>query len=470
MRNRVKNIHFVGVGGSGMSGIAEVLVNLKYNVSGSDIADGPVPARLRKVGINVVIGHHLDNIAGSDVVVVSSAIDETNPEVSGAIEAGIPVIPRAEMLGELMRFQQGIAVAGTHGKTTTTSLVSAILIAEGLDPTFVVGGLINSAGVNAKLGKGEYLVAEADESDASFLNLKPEMAIVTNIDEDHMVTYEGSLATLKKTFVTFLQNLPFYGLAVLCEDDENVRAIRDQIHKPMVSYGFDENSDYRAYGLAQSATTMTFNVARPNRDNDIAIELSIPGAHNVLNATAAIAIASHLGVSDNAIIQGLRDFQGVGRRFQIFGDVQLNDKNITLVDDYAHHPVELDATLSAARGCWPDRRLVAVFQPHRYSRTNDLFDDFVQVLAEQQDLLVCEVYPAGEQPISSADGKALCQAIRVRGTSNPIFVADVDELKSILAPVVQEGDVILTMGAGSIGKAARNLFDQLSLGGRHERL
>lgn len=460
MRNRVKNIHFVGVGGSGMSGIAEVLVNLKYQVSGSDINDGPVTQRLRDAGIKVVIGHHINNIDGSDVVVVSTAIDKTNPEVAGAIDAGIPVIPRAEMLGELMRFQQGIAVAGTHGKTTTTSLVSAILIAAGLDPTFVVGGLINSAGVNAKLGSGDYLVAEADESDASFLNLKPEMAIVTNIDEDHMVTYEGDLGTLKKTFVTFLQNLPFYGLAVLCEDDENVRSIRDQIHKPMLSYGLSEASDYRAYNLEQSATRMSFNVARPNRENDLQVELSIPGTHNVLNATAAIAIASHLDVSDEAIVNGLRDFQGVGRRFEILGELEINGKRVTLVDDYAHHPVELAATLSAARGCWQDRRLVAVFQPHRYSRTYDLFDDFVTVLAEQQDLLLCEVYPAGEQPISGATGKSLCQAIRVRGASNPIFVADIDELSAVLSPVVQDGDVILAMGAGSIGKAIRQLQEQ----------
>ncbi len=464
MRNRVKNIHFVGVGGSGMSGIAEVLVNLNYKVSGSDIADGPVPARLRKAGVRVVIGHNVDNISDCDVVVVSSAIDASNPEVSGALEAGIPVIPRAEMLGELMRFQQGIAVAGTHGKTTTTSLVSAILIAAEMDPTFVVGGLINGAGVNAKLGKGEYLVAEADESDASFLNLKPEMAIVTNIDEDHMVTYEGSLDNLKKTFVTFLQNLPFYGLAVLCEDDENVSSIRDQIHKPMVSYGLSQESDYHAYDLEQDATRMTFKVARPNRENDIGIELSIPGAHNVLNATAAIAIASHLGVADEAIVNGLKTFQGVGRRFQIFGDVNFNGKQVTLVDDYAHHPVELEATLSAARGCWTDRRLIVVFQPHRYSRTFDLFDDFVQALTDQQDLLISEVYPAGEQPISSADGKALCQAIRVRGTSSPIFVSDLDDLESVLAPIVQDGDVILTMGAGSIGKAARQLFESLDGG------
>jgi len=398
--------------------------------------------------------------------VVSTAIDKTNPEVSGAIDAGIPVIPRAEMLGELMRFQQGIAVAGTHGKTTTTSLVSAILIAGGLDPTFVVGGLINSAGVNAKLGQGDYLVAEADESDASFLNLKPEMAIVTNIDEDHMLTYEGDLGTLKKTFVTFLQNLPFYGLAVLCQDDENVLSIRDQIHKPIVSYGLSDDSDYRAYDLIQSGQKMAFKVARPNRASDIDVELSIPGEHNVLNATAAIAIASHLGVSDQAIENGLREFQGVGRRFQVLGDAKLNGKTITVVDDYAHHPVELKATLTAARGCWQDRRLVAVFQPHRYSRTYDLFDDFVTVLSEQQDLLLCDVYPAGEQPISGATGQALSQAIRVRGASNPVFVADVDELANVLAPIVQDGDVVLAMGAGSIGKAIKQFYQEFALEGR----
>jgi len=468
MRNRVKNIHFVGVGGSGMSGIAEVLVNLNYSVSGSDINDGPVTQRLRDAGIEVVIGHHLDNIKNSDVVVVSSAIDQANPEVAGAIEAGIPVIPRAEMLGELMRFQQGIAVAGTHGKTTTTSLVSAILIAGGLDPTFVVGGLINSAGVNAKLGAGEYLVAEADESDASFLNLKPEMAVVTNIDEDHMVTYQGDLATLKKTFIAFLQNLPFYGLAVLCEDDENVRSIRDQIHKPMVSYGLSELADYRAYDLTQNHTTMKFKLARPNNQSDLDVELALPGEHNVLNATAAIAIASHLGVSDQAIVQGLREFQGIGRRFQIFGDALINNKSVTMVDDYAHHPVELAATLSAAKGSWPERRLIAVFQPHRYSRTSDLFDDFVQVLAEQQNVLLCEVYPAGEEPISGASGKSLCQAIRVRGSSNPIFVSDLGDLQSLLTPIVEDGDVILTMGAGSIGKASKALYQSLTAGGSHD--
>lgn len=464
MRKRVKNIHFVGVGGSGMSGIAEVLVNLKYTVSGSDISDSPVTGRLRDAGVSVIIGHHIDNIKNSDVVVVSSAIDETNPEVSGAIANGIPVIPRAEMLGELMRFQHGIAVAGTHGKTTTTSLVAAILIAGGLDPTFVVGGLINSAGVNAKLGAGEYLVAEADESDASFLNLKPEMAVVTNIDEDHMVTYQGDLGTLKKTFVAFLQNLPFYGLAVLCEDDQNVQSIRDQIHKPVLSYGFADSSDFRAYDVSQSGTRMSFMVARPNNKKDLSVELAIPGDHNVLNALAAIAIASHLDVDDAAIVSGLSEFQGIGRRFQIFGDVAFEGKSVTMVDDYAHHPVELNATLSAARGCWTDRRIIAVFQPHRYSRTYDLFDDFVQVLAEQQDLLLCEVYPAGEQPISGATAQSLCQAIRIRGTSTPIFVQNLEDLQSILAPIVEDGDVILTMGAGSIGKAAKQLFNDLSEG------
>jgi len=459
MRNRVKNIHFVGIGGSGMSGIAEVLVNLGYHVSGSDISESAVTSRLRKAGAKLMIGHRSDNIKTADVVVVSSAIDANNPEVSGAISANIPVIPRAEMLGELMRFQQGIAVAGTHGKTTTTSLVSAILVAANMDPTFVVGGLINSAGANAKLGKGDYLVAEADESDASFLNLKPEMAVVTNIDEDHMVTYQGELEELKKTFVTFLQNLPFYGLAVLCIDDVNVQAIRDRIHKPVLTYGVSEEAEFRAYGLEQSAARMQFKVARVGYQTDLAVDLALPGVHNALNATAAIAIASHLGISDAAIQQGLREFQGVGRRFQIFGDVEIGNSNVTMVDDYAHHPVELNATLTAARACWPGRRLVAVFQPHRYSRTNDLFDDFVAALADQTDLLICEVYPAGEEPISGATGQSLCQAIRVRGASHPIFVPNVEELEKVLTPIINDGDVLLTMGAGSIGKASKQLFE-----------
>ncbi len=466
MRNRVNKIHFVGVGGSGMSGIAEVLVNLNYQVSGSDIAEGAVTQRLRQAGIEVVIGHDVKNIDGCDVVVVSSAIDQSNPEVSGALELGVPVIPRAEMLGELMRFQTGIAVAGTHGKTTTTSLVAAILIAADLDPTFVVGGLINSAGANAKLGTGEYLVAEADESDASFLNLKPEMAIVTNIDEDHMVTYQGELETLKKTFIAFLQNLPFYGLAVICADDENVQSIRHEIHKPVVTYGESDEADFRAHNLQQSGNNMSFSVSRPDQTNDLEVVLAMPGKHNVLNATAAVVIATHLGVSDQAIMQGLQGFQGIGRRFQIFGDVEINGCSVTVVDDYAHHPVELAATLSAAEGCWPNRRLITVFQPHRYSRTSDLFDDFVQVLAQRNNLLVCEVYPAGEDAISGASGGAICQAIRIRGTSNPIFVPQVEELQDVLTPLVQDGDVILTMGAGSIGKASQNLFASLNVGAK----
>lgn len=462
MRDRVRNIHFVGIGGSGMSGIAEVLANLNYQVSGSDIAEGAAMARLRKAGINVMIGHHVDNIANSDVVVVSSAIDAENAEVKAALQVGIPVIPRAEMLGELMRFQKGIAVAGTHGKTTTTSLIAAVLVAEGLDPTFVVGGLINSAGANAKLGKGDYLVAEADESDASFLNLKPEMAVVTNIDKDHMSTYQGDLSVLKKTFITFLQNLPFYGLAVLCSDDLNVRAVREQIHKPVTTYGLDDSADFVVENLTQVERHTHFTVKRPKGLASLEVELAIPGQHNALNATAAIAIATHLGVSDHAILQGLKEFQGVGRRFEVLGDVALNGKQITLVDDYAHHPVELAATLQAANACWPDRRLVVVFQPHRYSRTNDLFDDFVEALSDQAHLIVGEVYPAGETVISAATGQALCQAIRVRGTTNPIFISNLDELETTLVPLVEQGDVVLTMGAGSIGRVVNELHDKLA--------
>lgn len=465
MKNRVNKVHFIGIGGSGMSGIAEVLINLGYAVSGSDIADGPDAQRLRRAGAEVMIGHHASNIENTDVVVVSSAIDESNPEIISAKSLGVPVIPRAEMLGELMRFQQGIAVAGTHGKTTTTSLVASILVAAGMDPTFVVGGLINSAGVNAKLGRGDYLVAEADESDASFLNLKPEMAVVTNIDEDHMNTYHGDLEELKKTFVTFLQNLPFYGLAVLCTDNENILSIRDRVHKPVVSYGLNDEADYRISNLQQEGARTRFTINRKIKKDAVEVDLALPGVHNALNATAAVAIASHLGVSNEAIQQGLSDFEGVGRRFEILGDVTFNGKDITLVDDYAHHPVELDATLKAARKCWPQRRLVAVFQPHRYSRTNDLFDDFVAVLADQADLIISEVYPAGEEPITGATGQSLCQAIRVRGSTNPIFLSQIENLQSVLEPYVMQGDVVLTMGAGTIGKVAKSFYGDVKAGG-----
>ena len=460
----MRKIHFVGVGGSGMSGIAEVLVNLGYEVSGSDIAVSPTIERLKKAGVKISIGHKEENIESCDVVVVSTAIDESNAEVKMALQTGIPVIPRAEMLGELMRFQKGIAIAGTHGKTTTTSLVSAVLIADGMDPTFVVGGQVNSAGANAKLGKGEYLVAEADESDASFLNLKPEMAVVTNIDADHMSTYKGDFSVLKQTFIAFLQNLPFYGLAVLCIDDENVQAIRADIHKPVMTYGLADQADFRAFNIEQKGLFMHFDVLRPNIDKPLHIELALPGVHNVLNALSAIAIAHHLEVSDKAVVKALKEFQGIGRRFQILGDIDVKGGKALLVDDYAHHPVELNATLSAATGCWPERRLVVVFQPHRYSRTRDLFDDFVYVLADYENLVICDVYPAGEEEISGAGGSDLCRAIRARGTAEPIFVPDAEELASVLAPVLKPDDVVITLGAGSIGRISRE-FHQQTYGG-----
>jgi UDP-N-acetylmuramate--alanine ligase len=457
MRNRVNKIYFVGIGGSGMSGIAEVLANLGYEVSGSDLQEGPVIDRLRAAGVTVHKSHDASQLKDSDVVVVSSAITADNPEVLGAQELRIPVIPRAEMLGELMRFQKGIAVGGTHGKTTTTSLIAALLAAGGLDPTFVVGGQVNSVRTNARLGTGEYLVAEADESDASFLNLKPEMAIVTNIDADHMETYGGDFDKLKRTFIAFLQGLPFYGVAILCFDDADIRSIAGEVRKPLVTYGTSEDCDIRVSDIAHSGLGMVFHVSRPGRGRDLDIELALPGHHNVLNALAAIAVATHLGVSDDAIVKGLRDFEGIGRRFQLLGEVAVPGGNISLVDDYAHHPRELDATLSAARGCWPDRRLVVVFQPHRYTRTRDLFDDFAQVLSECDSLLVTEVYPAGEQPISGADGRALCRAIRARGRTDPVFVENVDELAAFLPPMLKDGDVVLTLGAGSIGRVSQDL-------------
>ena len=460
MRNIVKNIHFVGVGGSGMSGIAEVIVNLDFNVSGSDIQRSPVIERIEAAGINVFIGHDASNVDGADVVVVSTAIDPNNAEVAAALEAGIPVIPRAEMLGELMRFQKGIAVAGTHGKTTTTSLVSAILQSGGLDPTFVVGGLVNSANANARLGRGEYLVAEADESDASFLNLQPDIVVVTNIDADHMATYDGDFGKLTDTFVAFIKNIPFYGLAVLCEDDANVRAIKADIHKPILSYGFSESADIKASNLRQNGSHMRFDVLLKGEQEIRDIELAMPGKHNVLNALAAITIAHHLEVGVDAIRDALKQFAGIGRRFQNLGDVKIGNSVVTMVDDYAHHPRELNATLGAARGCWSDRRLITVFQPHRYSRTQELFDDFVNELSDCQNLIICDVYPAGEAEIVGADGRALCRAIRQRGKIDPVFVPSIESLGTTLEGVLQEGDVVLTLGAGSIGKAAADLAIQ----------
>lgn len=457
MRDHVKRIHFIGIGGSGMSGIAEVLLNLGFEVSGSDQVASSVTDHLNNSGIKVNIGHDADLIRDCDVVVVSSAINSGNAEVLAALSARIPVIPRAEMLGELMRFQKGIAVAGTHGKTTTTSLVASVLAKGGLDPTFVVGGLVNSAGRNAMLGKGKYLVAEADESDASFLHLQPRIAVVTNIDTDHMDTYNGDFETLKQTFVDFLQNLPFYGLAVLCMDDPNVRSIIAAVRKPKLTYGTHPDADVRIKSLVQEGLRMRFEVERKGSMKPLQIELALPGEHNARNALAAIAIGTQLGVSDSNIAAALKNFAGIGRRFHVRGNMNCAGGTALLVDDYAHHPREVAATLDAARGAWPQRRLVVVFQPHRFSRTRDMLDDFSQVLAEQDPLLITEVYAAGETPISGADGRGLCRAIRARGRVVPVFVSSLDQLREILSTIVRDGDVVLTLGAGDIGRASQSL-------------
>ncbi len=460
MRDHVRRIHFIGVGGSGMSGIAEVLTNLGYQVSGSDLSISPVTDHLISNGIDVTIGHDAGLVGDCDVVVVSSAINGNNPEVLAAMEARIPVIPRAEMLGEIMRFRKGIAVAGTHGKTTTTSMVASVLVAGGLDPTYVVGGLVNSAGRNAVLGKGEYLVAEADESDASFLHLQPEIAVVTNIDYDHMETYGGDFDKLKQIFIDFLGNLPFYGLAVLCMDDPNVNSIVADVRKPILTYGTHPEADVRCDNIVQDGLCMHFEVMRKGCKKPLGIELPLPGVHNVCNSMAAIAIATELGVSDDNIVTALREFAGIGRRFDVRGELRLSKGgSALLVDDYGHHPREIEVTLQAARNAWPERRLVVVFQPHRYSRTRELMDDFSLVLCTQDPLLVTEVYAAGEAQISSADGRALCRAIRARGRVDPVFVAALDTLAESLSAIVCDGDVVLTLGAGDIGRVSRALVD-----------
>ena len=453
----IERIHFVGIGGTGMSGIAEVLSNLGYKVSGSDIKESAVTQRLADLGISIVIGHKRENITQVDLVVASTAIDRSNEEVDEAYRLRIPVIPRAEMLAELMRFRFGIAVAGTHGKTTTTSLTASILAEGGLDPTFVIGGRLNSAGTNAKLGLGNYLVAEADESDASFLYLQPMMAIVTNIDQDHMETYQGNFQRLKDTFIEFLHHLPFYGLAVMCLDDEGVRDILPQLSKPIVTYGVHEDADVRATDIQQQGMHTHFTVLRKGDYPPLRVTLNMPGWHNMLNSLAAIAVASKLSVADSAIIKSLGAFKGVGRRFQLQGDVAIGDGKLTLVDDYGHHPREIAATLEALKQAWPDRRSVIVFQPHRYTRTRDLFEDFAHVLSGVAVLILMEVYSAGEAPIAGADGRALSRAIRLRGQVEPIFVEDWQELPSILASVVKADDVILTMGAGNVGQIASQL-------------
>jgi len=456
MKHKVKNIHFVGIGGAGMSGIAEVLINLDFKVSGSDLNQNAVTKRLQDFGAVVYQGHAAENVNQADVVVVSSAVNEENPEVKNARQRHIPVVPRALMLAELMRFKQGIAVAGTHGKTTTTSLIASILAEAGMDPTFVIGGKLEAANANAKLGTGEYIVAEADESDASFLHLTPVLAVVTNIDQDHMDTYEHSFDKLKSAFVEFLQQLPFWGMAVVCIDDDNIREILPRITKPVMTYGVSEDANIRAKNIRADHGKMHFTAVRVNGvTTELDITLNLPGHHYVLNALAAIAIASELNVPDFAIIKALKEFKGVGRRFEKYGEVAAKTGGtFTLIDDYGHHPVEMQAVISAAREAYPNRRLLMAFQPHRYTRTRDCFEDFVRVLSNVDAALITEVYSAGEQAIIAADTRSLIRAIRVVGKVEPVFVETTDELPSAILQMAQQNDVVIVMGAGSIGQVA----------------
>lgn len=457
---RVQRVHFVGIGGAGMSGIAELMANLGYTVSGSDLHDGSVVRRLREQNIEVMVGHAAANVEGVDVVVTSTAVAGDNPEVQYAKANLIPVVPRAEMLAELMRFRYGIAVAGTHGKTTTTSLIASVLEEAGLDPTFIIGGRLNSAGANAGLGSSPYLVAEADESDASFLYLQPTIAIVTNIDADHMETYEGDFDKLRGTFVKFLHHLPFYGLAIVCIDDPVVAGLLPEIGRPVRTYGFSEEADLRITQLKQEGTVTRFTTVERTENGNLEydITLNMPGRHNVLNAMAAVAVARELDVPPAAITAGLSGFAGVGRRYSLLGQLSLPaGGSVELVDDYAHHPRELSATFAATKAAWPERRIVAVFQPHRYSRTRDLFDEFCDVLGAPDLLLITEVYAAGEQPVVGADGRALCKGLRSRGRADPVFLPDLAQLNEVLNTQLQDGDVLLLLGAGSIGRAAKTL-------------
>lgn len=458
---RVRRVHFVGIGGVGMSGIAEVMNTIGYKVSGSDVSEGAAIEKLKAAGVKVYKGHAAEHVRDVDVVVTSSAIPADNPEIRVARVNMIPVVPRAEMLAELMRFSNGIAVAGTHGKTTTTSLIASILAEGGLDPTYVIGGKLNSSASNAKLGSGQYLVAEADESDASFLYLQPMLAVVTNVDADHLSTYGGDFNRLRDTFVEFLHHLPFYGMAIVCVDDENARKLLPRITRPVIRYGIEQDADICASNIKTVGLQSTFDVMLHDSDARMTITLNLPGRHNVLNALAAIAVAYELGVETTAIKTALKNFAGIGRRMQMYGDIGISGGRITLVDDYGHHPTEVAATLQAVRSSWPDRRLVVVFQPHRYSRTHDLFEDFTTALADVDVLLVSEVYAAGEQPIVGADARSLCAAIRQRGKVNPIFVEDIDDVAGELASVLHDGDVLLTLGAGSIGRVASELPQKL---------
>ena len=464
MKHAIRHIHFVGIGGSGMSGIAEVLFNLGYVISGSDLADSVTSRRLAKLGIETYVGHSASHVSGADAVVTSTAVQADNPEVLAAREKRIPVVPRALMLAELMRLKQGIAIAGTHGKTTTTSLVASVLAEAGLDPTFVIGGRLNSAGANARLGQGDYIVVEADESDASFLNLLPVMAVVTNIDADHMETYGHDFGRLKQAFVDFLHRMPFYGTAILCTDDAAVLEIVPQVTCPITSYGFNESAQVRATDVQAVGGQMHFTVQRRNGVvlPDLGVVLNLPGRHNVLNALSAIAVAVELNVPDAALLRALAEFKGVGRRFQSYGELPVRQGgSFTLVDDYGHHPVEMAATLAAARGAFPGRRLVLAFQPHRFTRTRDCFEDFVKVIAQADVVLLAEVYGAGEAPIVAADSRSLARALRVAGHIEPVFVDDIDVMAQAIVDTVRAGDLVLCMGAGSIGAVPAKVVSML---------
>lgn len=463
---RIRCVHLVGIGGAGMGGIAEVLLNLGYKVTGSDPADpnkNAMVSHLKKLGIEIYRAHAAENVQGADVVVVSSAVAKDNIELMTAREARIPIVQRAAMLAELMRFKQGIAIAGTHGKTTTTSLIASLIAEAGRDPTFVIGGKLNSLGTNAKLGTSQYFVAEADESDASFLHLNPMISVVTNIDRDHLETYQHDFSILKKAYIEFLHRLPFYGLAVVCLDDAEVRGILPDIARPTITYGFSEEADLRAVNFTQEIKKTHFEVLRKGKE-PLKITLNLPGRHNVLNALAAIAVATEEGISDESIQQGLLKFEGVGRRFQVLGEFSPANKRVLMIDDYGHHPREVQVVLEAMRAAWPERRLVMVFQPHRYTRTKSLFEDFVSVLSEVDALLLLEVYSAGEQPIAGADGRTLAGSIRGRGRVDPIFVPDKSTLSSVLQGVLRDNDVLLMQGAGDIGALAVELANQKLMG------
>lgn len=458
-KRRIQRIHFVGIGGAGMGGIAEVLQTMGFAISGSDLRISAMTERLSSIGVKVSLGHDSEAVRNVDVVVISSAIPEDNPEIKAAREKRIPVVRRAEMLAELMRFRYGVAVAGTHGKTTTTSLIASVLAEGGLDPTFIIGGRLNSTATHAQLGESSFLVAEADESDASFLLLQPMISVVTNIDADHLETYHGDYSELEKVFMEFVHHLPFYGLAIVCADDPGLQRILTKIRRPILTYGLSETADIRAESIIQDGLSTAFTVR--TREESFPVRLNLPGEHNVRNALAAIAVGLELGADKNAIAKALDEFQGIGRRFQVYGPVSIATGSITLIDDYGHHPTEMAATLAAARKAWPDRRLVVAFQPHRFTRTRDLFDDFASVLSTVDGLVLLDVYSAGESPIAGADGRSLARAVRLRNRVEPVFVENLEDLPTVLMDILEDGDILLTLGAGSIGRVAEGLPDLL---------